>query len=430
MKSIILLLLIALNVLNAAFASSMNDAFNTREGYQGKTRLGNPDEASKFLDRNHDVSHLGGLNDASLMDRGKEALRTSDEGKLLQNSQERKIEAIERYKINPQNPWLKNSLAIEQNPFKAGGKAPTVSEKTSNIQVKKSCVEGVDFNVDVGIELVLECEEVEVDGPLQLKSIDIPFQDIPSHWWHREQYFGKGWDTTTRTIINNHDYLSQMQVLIAQRIAGNEIITVPAQDIFFHRRITDNPPRRNVVYPGDIHYGIQNIHVISHSILKFHYNSQEKLKKLVEKDEYWQVVTEGTEKLAESNECYEADRICLKSGVKTFFDKYGVNRPCWYEKVSYRCTSEPKGGCDHLFKQGCQLQGSACEYQIGSICLRWKRDLLCGGKRKELSYSLADSPIYCLGGDCHQPIIDENQDFANVAYLAALNEAHYNASQK
>ena len=40
-----------------------------------------------------------------------------------------------------------------------------------------------------------------------------------------------------------------------------------------------------------------------------------------------------------------------------------------------------------------------------------------------MNYSLADSSIYCLGGNCHTPTIEENQDFSNVAYLAAINEA-------
>jgi conjugal transfer mating pair stabilization protein TraN len=40
-----------------------------------------------------------------------------------------------------------------------------------------------------------------------------------------------------------------------------------------------------------------------------------------------------------------------------------------------------------------------------------------------MNYSLSDSSIYCLGGNCHTPTIEENQDFSNVAYLAAINEA-------
>jgi conjugal transfer mating pair stabilization protein TraN len=40
-----------------------------------------------------------------------------------------------------------------------------------------------------------------------------------------------------------------------------------------------------------------------------------------------------------------------------------------------------------------------------------------------MNYSLSDSSIYCLGGNCHSPTIEENQDFGNVAYLAAINEA-------
>jgi len=224
----------------------------------------------------------------------------------------------------------------------------------------------------------------------------------PIHWkkkrngWHIKQD-GYGWRI----------YLSSYLGIPLENI--DETITFPGG----HRGI------------GDTHFaGGDHIIVFDSYRFGYTYRSQDKLKRLVEKAEYWQVTTEDAERLAESNECYETGRVCLKSGVKTFFDKYDVIRPCWYEKISYRCTSEPKDGCAHLIKQNCNLQDSECEYKIGSICLRWKRHYICGGLKKERRFSLADSPIYCLGGDCHTPTTEDNQDFANVAYLAALNEAN------
>jgi conjugal transfer mating pair stabilization protein TraN len=100
-----------------------------------------------------------------------------------------------------------------------------------------------------------------------------------------------------------------------------------------------------------------------------------------------------------------------------------LTRPCWSEKISYQCTSKPKDGCAHLTKENCRLVDSECEHRIGSICLRWKRNFTCPITKKEMNYSLSDSSIYCLGGNCHSPTIEENQDFGNVAYLAAINEA-------
>ena len=394
-------------------ADSMSDNFNKREQYNNSTQLGDPNQANKFLDRNADTSQLQQLKDSSLVDQGQSELRNSEHGRVLQDSDEAKIEAINRYKINSENAMLKNSLAIEQDPMsKTGGKGLSASETTTTIEVKKSCVEGVDFNVDVGLELVLEVEEEDYLGPLQTKpeivdiSGDVFYHQAthlgyPIHWKKKRN----GW----------HIAFDQA----GWRAWLSPYLDIPLENI--DENITFPGGARGV---GGTHFaGGDHIIVFDSYRFGYTYRWKDKLKRLVEKDEYWQVATEGAEKLAESNECYETNRVCIKSGVRTFLGKYDVTRPCWYEKISYRCKSEPKDGCAHLIKQNCNLQDSQCEYQIGSICLRWKRHYICGGLKKERRFSLADSPIYCLGGDCHNPTTEENQDFANVAYLAALNEA-------
>jgi conjugal transfer mating pair stabilization protein TraN len=400
--------------LTTALADVMSTAFEQREKYKNETRLGDPDATKKFIDRSEDTSKLQGLNDASLVDQGQESLRSSEFGKFLQDSDEAKIEAINRYKINSQNVMLKNSLKIEEDPMsKTGGSSLGSTVQTTKIEIKKSCTEGVDFNVDVGLELVLEVEEEDYLGPLQTEPriVDIGGDTVyngamdlgyPIHWkrnrngWHIKQE-SYGW----RIYLSNY-------------------LGIPLENI----DETINFPGGARGSGGTHFAGGDHIIVFESYRFGYTYKTQEKLKRLLEKDEYWRVSTEGAERLAESNECYETGRVCIKSGVKTFLGKYDVTRPCWYEKISYRCKSEPKDGCAHLIKQDCQLKDSECEYQVGSICLRWKRNYLCGGERKDLKFSLADSPIYCLGGDCHTPTTEDNQDFANVAYLAALNEAN------
>ncbi len=440
----ILSVLIILNVCTIVLADSMSDAFNKREQYKNATTLGNPDEVFGDSDENKnpqflkkskdtDVSAFEQLNDASLMDQGQDALRNSKHGQFLQDSEEKRIEAINKYKINPENDMLKESLKIENNPMsKTGGKGLSASETTTTIEVKKSCTEGVDFNVDVGLELVLEVEEEEYLGPPIQKTIDISTNEIPPNWWQEQQYTsstyhgrnGDGAQFDYWIISNAPDIIKEIQTEINKRIIEPAIVTVPNQDILLNRFFTDILPNRNVAFSGaKVKIAFVSMY-ISDALVKFYYNSQDKLKKLVEKAEYWQVATEGAERLAESNECYETARVCTKSGSKTFLGKYEVSRPCWYERISYRCTSEPKDGCAHLIRQNCRLVDSDCEYRIGPICLRWKRNFICGGIKKEQHYSLKDSPIYCLGGDCHTPTLEENQDFANVAYLAALNEAN------
>lgn len=397
-----------------AQADTMSEGFAQREKYKNTTKLGDPSEANKFIDRNAETSKLQQLKDSSLVDQGQNALRSTESGRVLQDSDEAKIEAINRYKINSENAMLKNSLQIEENPMsKTGGSGLSATETVTTIEIKKSCVEGVDFNVDVGLELILEVEEEDYLGELKTEPriVDIGGDTVyhgamhlgyPIHWkkkrngWHIKQD-GYGWRI----------YLSSYLEIPLENI--DETITFPGG----HRGI------------GDTHFaGGDHIIVFDSYRFGYTYRSQEKLKRLVEKDEYWQVSTDGAEKLAESNECYETNRVCIKSGVRTFLGKYDITRPCWYEKISYRCQSEPKDGCAHLIKQNCNLQESECEYKIGSICLRWKRNYICGGVKKERHYSLADSPIYCLGGDCHTPTSEDNQDFVNVAYLAALNEAN------
>lgn len=409
--------LILIMVFSFSFQAKGDDpasGFNKRDNYLNKTTLGDPVQAAKFTDPEVDVSHLSSLSDSSLVDRGSKELRKNPMGKTLQNAEEQKIDAIERYKINPENPWLKNSLLIEENPMaKTGGKGLSATEKVSSVEVKKSCTEGVDFNVDVGLELVLECEEEEADGEVGFKSIEIPWSSELE-----QNLFVKGSNTFFGQDPALRDRLKQE---ISSRI-NNSNITIPVQQVWriaggIFYSLNDQGQQGSIQgwwHPKEPWRGV----------VKFYYNAQgEKTSKFIEKNEYWQVVTEGMEQLAETNECYETARVCLKSGVKTFFDKYQVSRPCWYEKISYRCTSEPKDGCAHLIKQDCKLKDSVCEHQVGSICLRWKREFVCGGIKKELFYSLADSPIYCLGGDCHTPVLEENRDFSNVAYLAALNEA-------
>jgi len=167
-KIYLLAVSVVCSAVSSVQADSMSDNFNKREQYKHSTKLSDPNAANKFIDRNANTTKLQQLKDSSLVDQGQNELRSSESGRVLQDSDEAKIEAINRYKINPQNAMLKNSLAIESDPMsKTGGKGLSSSETTTTIEVKKSCVEGVDFNVDVGLELILEVEEEEYLGELK-----------------------------------------------------------------------------------------------------------------------------------------------------------------------------------------------------------------------------------------------------------------------
>jgi conjugal transfer mating pair stabilization protein TraN len=414
-----ILTLITISASNAVFASSVGAAFNQREKFKNVTILGNPDEAKTFIKKDGDVSNIGSLNDASLTGEGNNALRSSKLGEFLQHTELKKMDAINQHKINPDNSLLKESLKIEQNPMaKTGGGSLIASETSTTSFINKSCVEGVDFNVDVGYELVLEAEEQEEIIRKPETTIDIPYKDVPDWLWHKNHYTHDNGDSVNYyepqyTLLNNEDTHRAIREMISARVINllPKSIVLPPQNIvvnYYHRP-------QNVIYT---YYSW-----LVRALVRFHYSVEEIRKKFIEKGEYWQVATAPAEKLVEENECYETSRVCTRKGIKKFFGKYDINRPCWSEKISYQCTSKPKAGCAHLTKQNCRLVDSECEHRIGSICLRWKRNFTCPITKKERNYSLADSSIYCLGGNCHTPTIEENQDFSNVAYLAAINEA-------
>jgi conjugal transfer mating pair stabilization protein TraN len=421
-----ILTLITIGASNAVFASSVGAAFNQREKFKNVTILGNPDEAKTFIKKDGDVSNIGSLNDASLTGEGNNALRSSELGEFLQHTELKKMDAINQHKINPDNSLLKESLKIEQNPMaKTGGGSLSASETSTTSFINKSCVEGVDFNVDVGLELVLEAEEQEEIIRKPQTSIDIPYREVPDSWWQKS-YYSEAYRGYVHhflphyTLFNNEATHRVIKEIISARVINllPESIVLPPQNIV----VDLIHPQNATSIALTAHHTYRGFRIKS-ALVRFHYSVEERRKNFIQKGEYWQVATAPAEKLVEENECYETSRVCTRKGIKKFFGKYDINRPCWSEKISYQCTSKPKDGCAHLTKANCRLVDSECEHRIGSICLRWKRNFTCPITKKERNYSLSDSSIYCLGGNCHTPTIEENQDFSNVAYLAAINEA-------
>jgi conjugal transfer mating pair stabilization protein TraN len=434
-----ILTLITISASNAVFASGVGAAFNQREKFKNVTILGNPDEAKTFIKKDGDVSNIGSLNDASLTSRGNNALRSSELGEFLQHTELKKMDAINQHKINPDNSLLKESLKIEQNPMaKTGGGSLSASETSTTSFINKSCLEGVDFNVDVGLELVLDAEEKEEIIRKPQTSINLPAKAVPTGFWDKmyENFYTSDHELMLGLkykLSNSSEAHSFIKRLISQSL-GNvpaDSIVLPSQNIIIFltgsyniiRSKGRNSPFENPAIKYRTSADELAALIYNQVLAIFHYSIEEKRTKFIEKGEYWQVATAPAEKLVEENECYETSRVCTRKGIKKFFGKYDINRPCWSEKISYECTSKPKDGCAHLTKENCRLVDSECEHRIGSICLRWKRNFTCPITKKEMNYSLSDSSIYCLGGNCHTPTIEENQDFSNVAYLAAINEA-------
>lgn len=223
----------------------------------------------------------------------------------------------------------------------------------------------------------------------------------------KEHYYSKGnWWRASYYRVREEDenVRQQLKVMVATK----------------EQILLENIGEVKVGYTDKSYWSLHYITVPNATALNYTY--RDKIKEFKEKGEYWQVINEESEKLAEENECYELNRICLESGNKIFFNNYVINRPCWKEQISYQCTSQSQDGCKSLKAQGCQLENSNCLKRHGNICLLWQRNYSCFNEKKSLSSSLNGASIFCLGGDCFVPTIEQNTDISNIGYLAMLNE--------
>jgi conjugal transfer mating pair stabilization protein TraN len=395
-------------------AYGMQNSYNQAEQYRNNLNLGNPDQIGNKVIFNKDanVSNLTNMRDHDLTNKGGNILNNSDEGKFLQQMEMKKIDAMQQYDLNNQNPLLVNAKRIEENPLRhTEGSHFSSSESVTKTKINKSCREGVEFEIDIIKQLVVECGLFEGWGDWQNRSMPISEDDIDDTWTElktKEYYYDKdNWWRTQYQRIREEDgnVQQQLRAMVATR----------------QHTLLKNIGEIKVGY-SDKERSLLFYRITIPTATTVNYKYREKIKECKEKGEYWQVITEEVEKLAEANECHEINRVCLESGNKTFFDKYIISRPCWKEKISYQCYSEPQDGCKHLKSQGCQLENSNCLNRNGNICLLWQRNYRCFGEKKSLSSSLAGATIFCLGGDCHTPTIEQNNDISNVGYLAMLNE--------
>ncbi|XVN42523.1 MAG: conjugal transfer protein TraN [Candidatus Rickettsia vulgarisii] len=394
--------------------ANIQDSYNQAIGYQNSVKLGNPDQMGNkvIFDKDANVSHLTNMRDNDLTNKGGNILNNSEEGKFIQTTELKKINALKEYDLNNQNPLLVNAKEIEENPLRhTEGNYFSSSESATKTEINKICQEGVEFEIDIIKQLIVENELFEGWGKWQDRIITITPYDIAPSWSKelvKEVYYDKNnWSRATYQGVREEDPLVQIELrqFIADRL-GLDI--------------------NNIGHHITVGYDEKEIKLFYLStrpeIARLNYQYRDKIKEFKEKGEYWQVITEEAEKLAEAKECHEINRVCLEAGNKTFFDKYIISRPCWQEKISYQCYSEPQDGCKHLKSQGCRLENSNCLKRHGNICLLWQRHYKCFSEKKSLSSSLAGATIFCLGGDCHTPTIEQNHNISNVGYLAMLNE--------
>jgi conjugal transfer mating pair stabilization protein TraN len=390
--------------------ANIHDSYNRAKQYENSIRLGNPDQMGNkvIFDKDVNVSNLSNMSDQDLTKQGGQMLNNSSAGQLLQQSELKKIDASQEYDINPKNPLIINSAKIELDPLRhTEGDNFSNSETITKTKIAKSCIEGVDFTVDIIRKLYLETELIDKWGAWQDRTIDISGEEIcrlhyhllyPVHWKKKRNGMHMRSDIGTQNEVRS---------IIAQKLGVN--LEQISEEIGINPRGSGNLTecRR---------------HEVKWDKYNFKYRFREKEKEFKEKGEYWLLYPEELESLIEHNECHELGTVCLERGEKIFYDQYRVNRPCFREQIKYQCSSEPKDDCHHLKKQGCELTSSNCVKQSASICLQWRRDYICIAQKKELSSSIAGSQMFCLGGDCHTATIVPNTDMGNVGYLAMLNE--------
>lgn len=416
--NIIMLVTLVMNAISS-YSATMEDSYNSARQYEHSIKLGNPDQMGNkiIFDKEVNISNLSKMNDQDLTNQGSVMLNNSAQGQLLQQSELKKINTMQEYDLNPDNPLISNSAKIEADPLKhTEGIALNVSEKVLKTKINKSCCEGVEFEVDIIRNLILDAELIDKWGDWQDRNIAFSGSEISNsyrHWlypvfWKKKRHFGK-----RKTIYSMHMHNNQAIMLdVKAAIAGKLNVSLDHIDTY----IGISPQGEGALtegWDGDI---------VKWDRYVFTYKYRDKIKEFREKGEYFQIVNEVSESLVEEHECHEINHICLEAGNKLFFNQYNVNRPCWSEQIKYQCSSKPKYGCNHLKKQGCELVRSNCVKQAASICLQWHKDYICSNEKKELSSSIAGSQMFCLGGNCHTATIVPNTDMGSVGYLAMLNE--------
>ena len=390
----LLLLMISCLVTSQIFASTMQQSFDSGKTLEVRQTLPSLEDAGGLINENTDLSNYSNLSDQDLTSKSANELNNSELGDFLIKSDEVKIDAIAEHQFNNNNPMLRNSLAIEANPLKeTEGDNLVITESVTKIKIAKTCLDGVQFDVDIVRQLVLQTDLSKSWSPWETTSFNEYWAKIDSKYVFRgqllqnflQQYpqrFPDGGYLTTSSFlgVNLQEYTGPMRIY--QKIAGSYMES-----------------RTNCRYQ--------------------HCDRIELLKTTAK---YWQIINEESQSLVEQHECYVINRKCLDSGDKIFHGKYTISRPCWKEQITYHCQSEPINGCKYLTDQNCSLANSICSKKIGNICLQWQRFFQCFSEKKELRSSISNNSFFCLGGDCHTPNIEGNDDIHNVGYLAMLSE--------
>lgn len=374
--------------------------------------LGSPASVDDgFFSRAGNTSSLTSLNDTTLVGKGGEALSEKvGPGDLLYASQKSAINAREEHQINQEDGFIKTSMGIEADPLKqTGGKYLSRSEIKEK-DVTYTCQEGVLFDVDIMRQLVYEPNiKTKMVEELIWHEGEVGSHASEVFWGHFPIEYYRG---NYAHNFKNPALKSQLAVSISKHF-GQPLEKLGKIDLIRATLASERP------------YNNPYTKTPSFEIFTFRYQLKEQ--KQVKHDaggkEYWQVINPKEESLMEGNACHETKRLCLDKDIKDFGQGITVTRPCWKERITYRCQSLPKEGCKSLSAKGCILKESKCLITQGSLCLKWARTYICKEKEESVSAFISDSPLFCLDGGCYTPELKKNSGLNEaVAYLALFQE--------
>jgi conjugal transfer mating pair stabilization protein TraN len=387
-----------------------------------------PAPKDEFLQTDKDTSRLVHQNETSLSEGGAIALQENDMEQLLSQSEMAKIQSNIQHDINDQNGLIKGSMAIELDPFSKTGGNQMQQKSTQTRQSNESCLEGVDFEVDVTRQLTF----------------------VPPPWSSRTIY--------SKHKVNFLDYMRRMKLRLADYCKR---FTEPNEGSPPDNKWWNNVPNfagafsasNFKIYCGlATHLGLKCANITSASVIRdwdywwylyapwaphnmwhkdwswiptwveVEVGVQEWYRDSSLARESWSVLNPLLEQISEENSCHESKRACLDSGTKVI-DGYSVTKPCWQEKITYACTSEPENGCKWLKDKGCQQTTSTCEKQAIGICMQWRKNFTCFTKEENISTSFSEGEMFCQSGNCFSPTIEQNNDMHEaVSKLAILQE--------
>lgn len=416
MKNIFVALLLVFFDLQKVMA--LKEQYNAGRAYSntiGGVSLGTPNnDHNAILNREHNgeqLKDLQELDDIALAEKGAASIKENNSPQdLLNSSLKAVINATEEHKIDPKNAFLKNSFRIEADPFNATGGKEAEEKSTFEKEIKRSCEEGVTFDLDIIRKLNYKPpKRVTIDTELTIY--------YPSYvkrvGWKNDEIA-----TTSIYSVNHQINIKRFQEHACPGFVPVDAVTGEIYKIDC-KRIKNftvvNFPDTNRVYVVD-KYGLR-VHAVKLARIKYKHDTYQDEKG---SHEYWNILNSDNEKIVEENNCYQIKKQCLDTGER-HFDELVVKKPCWKEKITYRCTSVPEDGCKHLKNKKCILKNSVCKEKKSDICLRWERQYACLIKEKFASAGITGGDVFCMGGDCFTPTIDKNTDLNEaIAQLAVM----------